>query len=143
MRNIPSLDNGLTLIEVIVSVALIVILFAAASSTLINSQLLSSIARHKLQAEYVSQQILEQQRRLPFSNIISLSAATVTLDTMGTYNTTIDDFNGTAVITVTNIDTYRKKVQVEIDWPERLLTGAQVTMKEYYATTIANEPQLN
>jgi len=143
MRNISSSDNGLTLIEVMVSVALIVILLTATASTIINSQLLSSLARHKVQAAYVSQQILEQQRRLAFSNIVSLPAAAVTLDTRGTYNTTNDDFIGAAVITVTNIDSYRKKVQVEIDWPEWLLTGAQVTMKEYYATTIANEPQLN
>ena len=143
MRNIPGSDNGLTLIEVMVSVAIIVILLAVAASTIINSQLLSSLARHKVQAAYVGQQILEQQRRLPFSNLVSLPAAAVILDTRGTYNTAADDFMGTAVITVTNIDAYRKKVQVEIDWPERLPTRAQVTMKEYYATTIANEPQLN
>ena len=143
MRNISRSDNGLTLMEVMVSVAIIVLIIAGAASTIINSQVLSSLARHKVQAAYVGQQILEKQRRLVFSNIVSLTAAAVTLDTKGTYNTTLDDFMGTAVITVTNIDSYRKKVQVEIDWPERLLTGAQVTMKEYYATTIANEPQLN
>ena len=143
MRSISRLNNGLTLIEVIISVAIIVILLAAAASTIINSQVLSSLARHKVQAAYVGEQLLEQQRRLTFSSIVSLPSAAVTLDTRGTYNTTADDFLGTAIITVTSIDAYRKKVQVEIDWLERLFTGAQVTMKEYYATTIANEPQLN
>jgi prepilin-type N-terminal cleavage/methylation domain-containing protein len=143
MRNIFRSDSGLTLVEVLVSAAIIVILLTAAAVTIVNSQLLSSLARHKEQAAYAAQQILEQQRRVAFSNIVSRPAAAVILDTMGTYNTTQDDFIGSAVITVTNIDTYRKKVQVEINWPERVPAGGQITAREYYATTIANEPQLN
>ena len=141
--NIHSLDKGFTLSEILISAVLIVVLLSAAATTIINSQLLSSYARHKLQASYAASQILEQQRRLAFPNIVSASAAAVTLDTKGTYNTTEDDFIGTAAITVTNIDAYRKKVQVEIAWPERLVAGGQITIREYYATTIANEPQLN
>ena len=143
MRNKLDLNSGFTLVEVIVSFALVVILLVAAASTVINSQLLSSLARHKVQAAYAGEQLLEQQRRVAFSNLASIPASAVTLDTAGTYNTATDDFNGTSTITVTPIDSYRKKVQVEIDWTERLLMGAQATMKEYFATTIANEPQLN
>jgi len=143
MQNKLSLNHGLTLIEVMVSVVLIVVLLAAAASTIINSQLLSSLARHKTQAAYAGEQILEQQRRLTFSNIVSCPSAAVTLDTAGTYNTTADDFLGAVTITVTPIDAHQKKVQVEIDWQERLLMGAQATMKEYFATTITDESQLD
>lgn len=143
MKSIHNLDKGLTLVECLVSFVLAVIILTAVARVIISSQVLSSLARHKAQAAYVAQQILEQQRRLAFSSIASLPSAVVTLDTNGTYNTSADDFIGNRVITVTNIDTYQKKVQVEINWLERVLTGGQITIREFYATTIANEPQLN
>lgn len=143
MKNIRNPENGLTLVECLISFTLVVIILTAAVSLIINGQTLSSLARHKTQAAYAAQQILEQQRRLAFPSIVSLASAAVTLDTNGTYNTSADDFTGKRIITVTNLDAYRKKLQVEINWLERLPMGGQVTIREFYATTIANEPQLN
>ena len=104
MKTIRNLENGLTLVECLFSMALAVIILTAAAGVIINSQILSSLARHKVQATYVAQQILEQQRRTPFPSIVSLPSAVVTLDTNGTYNNSADDFVGNRVVTVTVID---------------------------------------
>lgn len=143
MKDNPGTNKGLTFVEVLVSSMLIIIFLTGAAGIILNSQLLSGLARHKLQASYAAQQILEQQRRRAFSSIVSQGAAPITLDTKGTYAATADDFTGIVIITVTNISGSQKKVQVEIDWPERLFTGDQLTLKEYYATTITNEALLN
>ena len=50
---------------------------------------------------------------------------------------------GNAVITVTNIDVNRKMAQIEINWQEYIPGKGQAAMREYYTTTIANEPSLN
>lgn len=141
-KKFSNFRSGLTLLETLISAVLMVIIFSAAAPAIVSSELLSSYTRHKLQAVSVAQQLLEQERRLTFSSISSVPAANITLDTKGTYNTTADDFFGSANITVTSIDSARKKVQVEISWPQRLLTGNYVTMKEYFATTIGDDPQI-
>jgi len=141
--HIRQAHSGLTLIEVIISGALIVILLTSAAAVIINSEIVSSLARHRQQAVYVGQQILEQQRRLNFAAIVSVGSAPVTLDTRGTFNTVADDVLGNAIINATNIDANRKRVQVEINWLERVLSGGNITMREYFATTIANDSMLN
>lgn len=135
-------NRASSFVEVLVSMAIVVILVTAAAMTILNSQFLASYSKHKIQAMYAAQQIIEQQRRLNFSNIVSQSSAPVTLDSRGTYNTSADDFLGNAVITVVSIDANRKQVQVQINWQEQLTT-AKVTMREYYSTIIANDPLTN
>jgi len=135
-------SNGSTFVEVLVSIAIIVIFVTAAEMTILNSQFLASYSKHRLQAMYVAQQIIEQERRLNFSNIVSIASTPVTLDTKGTYNTTADDFLGNVIVTVTTLDTYRKQVQVQVNWQEQITT-AKVTMREYYSTNIANDTLTN
>ncbi len=134
--------KGSTFVEVLVSIALVVIFVTAAQMTILNSQFLASYSKHRLQAMYVAQQIIEQQRRLTFANIVSVASTAVTLDTKGTYNTTADDFLGNVIITVTTLDAYRKQVQVQVNWQEQVTT-AKVTMREYYSTNIANDTLTN
>ena len=141
MKNIRN-SKSFTLVEVLVSLALIVLLWGATVGAIFNNRFLLSYSRHKMQAAYVAQQILEQERRLVFSPNSSLSSAVVILDTQGTYNTTADDFMGNSVVNVTNIDAYRNMVRVEINWLEKVGSG-QMTMREYYTTTFANDPELN
>lgn len=134
-------QSGLTLVEVLVSVLLIVILLTAAAATILNSQFLSSYSKHKIQAAYVAQQIMEQQRRLGRAARSSRASAAVTLDTRGTYASTTDDFLGNRVITVTNVDALRSLVQVEINWQERFGRGI-FTMREYLTSTFTEEDTL-
>ncbi len=130
--------KGGTLVEVLVSIGIVLIFLVAAVTTILNSQFLASYAKHKLQAMYVAGQIIEQERRLSFSNIITQASTPVTLDTNGTYNTAADDFLGNSIITVTSLDAYRKQVQVQINWQEQILAGKR-TMTEYFSTNIAND----
>jgi len=139
MNKLLYLKKASTLIEVLVSVAVVLIFIVAAVTSLLNSQFLASISKHKLQAMYVAQQILEQERRLSFANITTQPSLPVTLDTNGTYNTTADDFLGNRIITVINLDAYRKGVQLQINWKEQVLAN-KVTMAEYYSTNITNDP---
>lgn len=142
MKGVHNLQSGLTLVEVLVSILLIVILLTAAATTILNSQFLSSYSKHKIQAAYVAQQILEQERRLGLAGMSSQPSAVVTLDTKGTYGTTADDFLGNRVITVTSGGAFRKMVQVEVNWQERFGTG-KVTMREYFTSTFTDESALN
>ncbi len=142
MKKLRRPHSGLTMVEILISMALIVLLITAATHSTLASQFLASYSKHKIQAAYVAQQLLEQQRRTSFASIASAASAAVTLDTNGTYGTTTDDFNGNRIITVTSIDTYRKTVQIEINWLERVGPG-KVTEREYFKATIAKEPELN
>lgn len=134
--------RGISLVEVLVSIAIVLIFLLAAATTIINGQFLTSYAKHKLQATYAAQQILEQTRRLTFANIVSQASTPITLDTQGTYNTTADDFLGNVIITVISLDAYRKQVQVQINWKEQVL-ATKIDMREYYSTNIANDPVPN
>lgn len=130
--------KGTSLVEVLISIAIVAIFLVAAANTILNSQFLASYSKHKLQAMYAAQQIIEQERRLTYANLISVASTPVTLDTKGTYNTTADDFLGNVIITVTILDVYHKQVQVQINWQEQVMSG-KLTMREYYSTNIAND----
>ena len=54
--------KGFTLVEEIVSVGIMVIFLPFAASMLTNSQLLASYSKHKIQAAYVAQQLIETER---------------------------------------------------------------------------------
>ena len=119
----------------------VIVSFLAA---LITHKYMASRMRHKVQAIYVAERIIEEQRRKPFANLVSLNYGAVTIDTMGTFNTTADDYPGSALVTVTNLDAYRRRVKVEVDWTEHSpIGGAKLNMKEFCSTDIADEPQLN
>ncbi len=128
-------ENGMALVEILISIAVVLILFSAATMSILNSQFLASYSRHKTQAMYVAQQLLEAQRRQTFVAASSSTTAAVTLDTYV-------NFTGTAITTVANLDAYRNQVTVEIDWVEQMLAGKK-TMKEFYSVNIANDPVPN
>jgi len=142
MKSIPKLENGFTLIEIMISSFIFVLVWMAIATSFIAVRSLGSYSKHKVQAIYVAQRILEEQRRQPFANLVSQASAPVTIDTMATFSTTADDFMGNRIITVTNIDTYRKRIQVEVNWTE-FISRVAIVMREYCTTDIADEPQLN
>jgi len=158
--------SGFTIIEVLVSVGIMVIFLPFAAQMLTNSQLLASYSKHKIQAAYVAQQLIETQRQniasyfIP-TPLISGQSKTITgpviLDTKGNYNiTTCPGYSlpcGTAVITVTPrvytngagtsvTSTTVDHFVVSISWTEQIL-NVQVPMTETYAEDIANDPMLN
>ena len=142
MKYLRSTKNGFSLTEVVMGTMLLAVVWVAAMGTLVISRSAVTYARHKVQAIYVAQRILEEQRRLPFPTIVSQPSSPVSIDTKGTFDTNADDMLGNRIITVTNLDTYRKRVSVEINWNERT-PGTNLIMREYCTDDIANEPQLN
>ena len=138
MKRILKSQRGASLVEILVSIGIVMLFLAAAASTILNSQFLASYSRHKIQAMYVAQQLVEQQRRYLWASIISVASTPVTLDTQGT-GSAADDFMGNSVITVSTLDAFRKSVQVEINWREHVLNG-NITIREFYTTNIANDP---
>ena len=135
---------GFTLFEVLVALSIFLVLFLGTATAIIGSVYLSSFVKHKVQAMYWAQRFIEEQRRLPFTTLASLPSACVSIDTHGTFVPCPDPAHpaGNMIVTVTNIDAYRKRVRIEMNWVEKIL-GGMITMREYYSTDIANESQLN
>ncbi len=144
MNGIIHTEKGISLVEVLVSLALIVVLWLATSTTLLSGQFFTSYAQHKAQAVFVAQNIIEQQRRLVFANLASQASAAVSLDSKGTYGTGADDFMGNRIVTVAVVpgNANLKTVQVEVNWQEQIANRGRVTMREYFTTSIANDPVL-
>ena len=144
------------------SVGIMLIFLPFAASMLTNSQLLASYSKHKIQAAYAAQQIIETQRQNAFVSLLAgqsqvIGPSSVVLDTKGNYvnancaNTNI--YCGTVLITITptvytnssGVKTTSSTVDhfvVSISWSENILK-LKVPMTETYAEDIANDPMLN
>ncbi|MDE2213815.1 MAG: type II secretion system protein [Candidatus Omnitrophica bacterium] len=158
--------GGFTLVEVLVTLGLVVIFLPVAGAILTNSQMAASLSKHKTEATYAAQQIIEAQRQDPFVVLSSghtqvTGPSWVILDTKGnynnsntgvcsTYNTNNTVFCGQAVVTITpavytstsgtkTTSTTVDHVAVQIYWNENRFIHPSVT----YATDIANDPMLN
>ena len=135
-------NNGFTIAEVISSMLILALALPVFLSALEAYKFVAHHSRHKLQAAFVAQRIIEEKRRTTFANLATANYGVVSIDTNGTFNATADDFMGNATVTVTNLDAYRKRVMVQVTWQEHSPVGA-VPMSEYCTTDIANELQLN
>lgn len=141
------LNKGFTLTEAVISLFILTMVWVSAVGVVIVGRYAASHAKHKVQAIYIAQRALEEMRRQPFQspnfeNYAASLTGQVNIDTMGSFSNPASPFTGNQIVTVTGLDTYRKRVKVEINWNERLL-GGSIVMKEYCTTDIANEPQLN
>lgn len=165
MDKFSDTKQGFTLVEVLVSLGVLLVFLPFAASMITNSQLLSSYAKHKIQAAYAAQQIIETQRQTsPFIVLTAgqskiIGPASVILDTKGNYNnlncsTNTSIFCGTATVTVTPTvytsttgvkgpaSTVMDHFVVLINWNEQIL-NSKVAMSETYAEDVANDPMLN
>jgi prepilin-type N-terminal cleavage/methylation domain-containing protein len=144
MKKDFSAERGFTLIEIMTSMALFVIILAGVALALNASTHFASYTKHKAQALYVAQQTIEAYRRYPFGQAPGQLNGTVTLDPSGTFNNQGDDFRANRIVTVTPVtgNAFLERVQVEINWQERIM-GGSITMREYLSVNIANETQLN
>ena len=101
MAKFSNTKGGFTLVEVLVSMGLMAAFLIPIGSVLVSSQYLASYAKHKIQAAYLAQLIIETARRqLPFAQIVNQPATKYPLDTKGNYNNTSNYFYATVVITV-------------------------------------------
>ncbi len=162
MAKFSNTEGGFTLVEVLVSTGIMLIFLPFAASMLTNSQLLASYSKHKVEAAYAAQQIIETERQSTFivltaGQLKTIGPQSVLLDTKGNYNNTdcsnSNVFCGTVTIAVTpavytnsaGINTTSATVdhfQVTINWVEQIL-NLKVPMTETYAEDIANDPMLH
>src|SRR5450631_4292650 len=83
-------ESAFTIVEVLVSVGIMLVFLPFAASMLTNSQLLASFSKHKIQAAYAAQQILETERQNAFISLAAgqskvIGPSSVVLDTKGNY----------------------------------------------------------
>jgi len=139
--------SGFTLAEILVSVGIFVIFLPFAANMLTNSRLLGSFSKHKIQAAYAAQQIIETQRQNPVSTFAPMLAVInpvnppivgqVVLDTKGNYAnvncaTNPNLFCGTATITITpTVYTNSGGLQTKYTATYQLAVGAAYS---YYST---------
>ncbi len=139
----PNKQAGFTLWEVLVALSIFLILFLGTVTAIIGSTYLSSVVKHRVQAMYWAQRFIEEERRLPFANIVSIPATCIDIDTKGTFVPCHDNAHPTGfrVVTVKNVDANRKRVQILMVWTEKIM-GGLIDQREYYSTDISNEFQL-
>ena len=168
MGKYSNTKSGYTIVEVLVSVGILIIFLPFAANMLTNSKLLASFSKHKIQAAYAAQQIIETERQSPFiilaagqsQTIPAAGANAVILDTKGNFsyntcnNANAGAFCGTSVIKVTPAvytstsgsaqpaSTTVDHFVVTISWIEQVI-NLQVPMTLTYAEDIANDPMLN
>ena len=143
-------DKGFTLAEILISFAFLTVVLLSFLFALNMYRFTASYSRHKVQAVYWAQSILEEKRRSAFPLLVSSAFGAIALDPNATFANAADDYVGTATVTVQNIDAFRKKVQVRVDWRERSPFGMKMSnaivalnKSEFLTTDIANEPELN
>jgi len=115
MYRLCNKNSGFTIIEVLISVGIMLVFLPFAASMLTNSQVLASYSKHKIQAAYAAQQIIEIERQQPISffaprlaiisPVSSPIIGSVALDTKGNYSnvncsTNPTLFCGTATVSV-------------------------------------------
>jgi len=133
-------QKGFSLTEVLVSIAIFMMVWLPTVTGIVACMYLSSYMKHRVQAAYWAQELLEDNRRI---TPVSQPSTAFSLDTNGTFNTTADDFTGNSVITVTNLNAHENRVQVAISWNEKIMGGV-ITVHEYYTTDfLIGQPQFN
>jgi len=123
MKGSAGCKKGITFTEVLVSSVIVVIIVLGAELNLSMSSFFCHNAKHKTQAMYAAQQLLEQERRKTFTITSSVTSAPVTLDTHGNYDSSAGYFCGTSTTIVKNIDAFRNHVTVQISWLEHAPGG--------------------
>jgi len=155
-------NRGFTIVEALISLAIVLVFLPFAASMLSNSQLLASYSKHKIEAAYAAQQIIETQRQQPFQVIatgksVVNSNFSVILDTKGEYNNPTcanpDIFCGGGSITLTptvytnsagtkTTSTTTDHMVVAITWTEQFF-NLKSSVTETYAADIVNDPMFN
>ena len=142
--------NGFTLVEAIVSIFILATITVATAAALITNMSITSYTKHRIQAMYIAKQTLEDMRKHSYGGLTVSPDYSYTISGFiyGTGPVCIDvtDYvNGTCgllgnqIVAVNNVagDIHRKKVQVQVSWPEKF-GGVERLMQEYCTTDIAD-----
>ena len=134
--------RGFTLTEVLVSFFTLTTVWLCVLGAAVSNRKVTSYSKHKISAIYLAQQKIEELRKVGYPpTAVPAPGELVYLDDMATTDAA-DDIIGHRIVTVTALDAYRTRVQIEVNWNEPSL-GTIGTRSEYCATVISNEPVVN
>lgn len=135
-------DGGFTVIEIIVSMILIPLIWLAISTALSVNTMLISEYKHRAQAVFVAQGILDTLRAGNYVDIVPVINQPITIDTRGTVVTTDDLLGNINVLLVTSAAYYShyKKVTVSVNWDENTVGAGVKNITETLATYISDDP---
>jgi prepilin-type N-terminal cleavage/methylation domain-containing protein len=102
-------EDGFTLIEVLVATGIAAIGFLGLAATHIAAVRATAFGRNVSIATSVANEQIEALRRLPYDQVVSQSASTVTVGTL--------DF--TRTVTVADVNTSSKKVTMGVSWTDQ------------------------
>ena len=142
MKRLKKNNKGFTLAETMVAVLFLTAVWVATMGSLVTNKYIASYSKHKVQAIFAAQSIMEEVHRWPFANIIDFDRPGISLDTRGTFNTAADDMMADAHVRVTILAPNRRRVQVEVVWQEHSAIASQ-QYHEFLTTTMVNESLLN
>lgn len=138
-------DKGLSLVEMLISMSLFVLVWVSLVGSILVGKEAETRSRHKIQATYAAQRVMESLRKQSFASIVSQTGGSVTVDTKGT-DTAADDLIGTQTINVINYPATNpiyKKVGVTIRWREGGPVGPYQMADQVLWTYISSDAQVN
>ena len=138
-----SSHKGFTLTEVVIAFLVLTLVWLCVLGVAVANRKITSYTKHKLAAIYLAQQKIEELRKVGYPpTAVPSPGELVYLDDMATASSA-DDIIGHRIVTVQALDSYRTRVQVEVNWSESSMGSGSNTRKEYCATVISNEPSVN
>lgn len=114
MTNLVRREDGFTLMEVLVAITIAAVGFLGLAATHITSVRATAVGRNVSIATTVAAEAIETMRRLPYADIATADAATVTRG----------DLSFTRSATVAAVGTTSKKVTMRVDWTDQFGTHA-------------------
>lgn len=114
MANTLRNEEGFTLMEVLVATTIAAVGFLGLAATHVTSLRATAVGRNVSIATTVAAEAIETMRRLPYAEIASADAATVTRGELA--------FTRSAVVAA--VGTSSKKVTMRVDWTDQFGTHA-------------------
>jgi type IV pilus modification protein PilV len=114
MTTLVRREDGFTLMEVLVAITIAAVGFLGLAATHITSVRATAVGRNVSIATTVAAEAIETMRRLPYADIASADAATVTRG----------ELSFTRSATVAAVGTTSKKVTMRVDWTDQFGTHA-------------------
>lgn len=127
--------KGLTLIEVMIALVVLLLVFLALMQTALVSIDSNMINVLRDDAVNIAEEQMSNQRNIPFDNIASVPAAAVTRNIRN-----ISNFPYSATVTVTNINADTRQVVITVTWDWKTRTAANGNPYTHTISTILRRP---
>ena len=123
--------RGFTLLELLISVGLLVLVWTALVGSIVVGKAIEIRARHRIQATYAAQRVIESLRKIPYDDIHTIgnnNAQTIMIDEQ-------TGLSGAWTVVV-RANNFCKRINVTIRWTERAPMRGSLTVSESLSTYI-------